>query len=86
VVIDDLLPVSEAAVSSAFFPIYRRGSLLFCRPGENAGNKVRPRRPARHDEIPRRTRAVTGMACVAAAACALVAARAACGAAVGGGL
>ena len=41
VVIDDLLPVSEAAVSSAFFPIYRRGSLLFCRPGENAGNKVR---------------------------------------------
>jgi hypothetical protein len=76
VVIDDLLPVSEAAVSSAFFPIYRRGSLLFCRPGENAGNKVRPRRPARHDEIPRRARAVTGMACVAAAGCALVAARA----------
>ena len=40
VVIDDLLPVSQAAVASANFPIYKRGTLLFCRPGENKENKV----------------------------------------------
>ena len=40
VVIDDLLPVSQAAVSSAFFPIYKRGTLLFCRPGENQEDEV----------------------------------------------
>ena len=39
-VIDDLLPVSQAAVASANFPIYKRGTLLFCRPGENKENKV----------------------------------------------